>query len=98
MRISWIKTKVQAFVDILNATVESIPVNSENVEVTQTFTYFGRVIHSSTSCGLEVKPRLGQAWIAMNSLEENMWRCRFVQKDQGTSVSLAGPSGLAVFL
>ena len=41
LRVSWMKTKVQAFGDILDATVESIPVNGENVEVTQTFTYLG---------------------------------------------------------
>ena len=39
---------VQAFVDILDATIESIPVNVENVEDKQT--YLGSVIHSSTSC------------------------------------------------
>ena len=36
--------------------------NGENVEVTQTFTYIGNVIHSSTSCELEVNRRLGRAW------------------------------------
>ena len=49
LRVSWIKTKVQAFGDILDATVESIPMSSEYVEVTQTFTYLGSFIHSSTS-------------------------------------------------
>ena len=34
--VFWIKTKVHAFGDILDATVESIPVRGENVEVTQT--------------------------------------------------------------
>ena len=38
LRVSWIKNKVQAFGDILDATVESIPVIAEKVEVTQTFT------------------------------------------------------------
>ena len=33
--VSWIKTKVQAFGDILDATVESISMSGENVEVTQ---------------------------------------------------------------
>ena len=61
LRVSWIKTKVQAFGDTLDATVESIPVNGENVEVTQTFTCLGSVIHSSTSCDLEVNRRLGGA-------------------------------------
>ena len=61
LRVSWIKTKVHAFGDILDATVESIPVNGENVEVTQTFTYLGSVIDSTTSCELEVNRRMGRA-------------------------------------
>ena len=39
LRVSRIKTKFQAFGDILVATVESIAVNVDNDEVTQTFTY-----------------------------------------------------------
>ena len=77
-RVSWIKTKVQAFDDIPDATVESIPVNGGNVEVTQTFTYLGSVIHSSISCELEVNRRLGRAWSALNSLDEGVWRCRYL--------------------
>ena len=38
LRVSWMETKVQAFADILDATIVSIPVSAENVEVTQTFT------------------------------------------------------------
>ena len=61
LQASWIKNKIQAFGDILDATVDSIAVNGENVEVTQTFTYLGSLIHSSTSCELEVNQRLGRA-------------------------------------
>ena len=43
VRVFWIETKVQAFVDILNATHASI-LKRENVELTQTFTYLGGVI------------------------------------------------------
>ena len=52
-RVSGMKIKVQAFGDILGATVESILVNGGNMEVTLTFTYLGSVIHSSTSCELQ---------------------------------------------
>ena len=38
LRVTWIKTKAQAFGDIMDATVESVPVCGENVQVTQTFT------------------------------------------------------------
>ena len=57
-RVSWVKTKVQAFGDILDATIESIPVSGENLAVTPMFTYISSVIHSSTSCELEVNKRL----------------------------------------
>ena len=70
MRVFWTKAKVQAFVDILDATVESILVSCENVEVTQTFTYLGSVIDSSTSCELDVNLRLRRACTAINSLGE----------------------------
>ena len=70
MQVPWIKTKVQAFSDILDATVESIPVNGENVELMQMFTFFGSVIHSYTNCKLEVDRRLGRAWSPMNLLDE----------------------------
>ena len=38
------------------------------------------MIHSSTSCELEVNRRLGRAWSAMNSLDEGVWRCRYLCK------------------
>ena len=60
LRVSLITTKVQAFGDILNRTVESIPVNDENVKVTQMFTYLDSVIHSSMSCELVVNRQQGR--------------------------------------
>ena len=82
-----IKTKVQAFGDILDATNESTHVNGENVEVMQMFTYLGCVIHSSTSCELEVNPRLGRAWSAMNLVDEGVERCRYFCKRTNVQVS-----------
>ena len=54
LRVSWIKTEVQASGDILDVTIPSIPVSSDNLEDTQTFTYLRSVIHSSSSCELAV--------------------------------------------
>ena len=45
LRVPWIKTKVQAFSEILVATTESIPLISENIEIVEKFTYLGSVIH-----------------------------------------------------
>uniref|UniRef100_A0A8C3A210 Reverse transcriptase domain-containing protein n=1 Tax=Cyclopterus lumpus TaxID=8103 RepID=A0A8C3A210_CYCLU len=80
LRISWIKTKVQAFNDVLAAAVESVPVCGENVEVMETFTYLGSVVHVSTACGQEVNQRLGRAWGVMDSLDEGVWRSRHLCK------------------
>ena len=46
LRITWKEIKTQAFVDILEANIESIPVGSKNVKVPETITYLGGVIHS----------------------------------------------------
>ena len=70
LQVSWIKVNVQVFGDIHDTTIESILVSGKNVELTQTFTFLGSVIHSSTTCKLEVNRRLRRAWSAMNSLDE----------------------------
>ena len=41
LQVSWVKTKIQAFNDILDAAVLSVPVYGEGVEVTERFTFIG---------------------------------------------------------
>ena len=60
-RVSWVKTKIQAFNDILDAAILSVPVCCEDVEVTERFTYLGSDIHVSAGCEPEVNRRLGRA-------------------------------------
>ena len=60
--VSSVKTKIQAFNDILDAAILSVPVCGEDVEVTQRFTYLGSNIHVSAGCEPEVNRRLGRAW------------------------------------
>ena len=50
LRVSWVKTKIQAFNDILDAAVLSVPFCGEDVEVTERFTYLGSDIHVSAGC------------------------------------------------
>ena len=45
--VSWVKTKIQAFNDILDAAVLSVPVCGEDVEVMERFTSLGNDIHIS---------------------------------------------------
>ena len=75
--VSWVKTKIQVFNDILGAEILSVPVCGEDVEVTERFTYLGSDIHVSAGCEPEVNRRLGQAWRIMGSLDHGVWRCRY---------------------
>ena len=50
LQFPWVKTKIQAFNDILDAAILSVPVCGEDVEVTERFTYLGSDIHVSAGC------------------------------------------------
>ena len=77
-RFSWVKTKIQAFNEILDAAVLSVPVCGEDVEVTERFTSLGSDIHVSAGCEQEVKRRLGRAWGVMDSLDHGVWCCWYL--------------------
>ena len=70
--VSCIKTKIQAFNDILDAAILSVPVCGEDVEVGERFTYLGSHIHVSAGCESEVNRRLGRAWGVMDSLDHGV--------------------------
>ena len=66
LRVSWVKTKIQAFNDIFDAAILSVPICGEDVEVTERFTYLGSDIHVSAGCEPEVSRLLvgpGESWI-----------------------------------
>ena len=58
--VSWVKTKIQAFDDILDAAILSVPVFGEDVEVTERFTDLGSDIHMSL---LAVSQRSTDIWV-----------------------------------
>ena len=72
--VSWVKTKIQAFNDILDAAILSVPVCGEDVEVTERFTYLGSDIHVSAGCEPEANRRLGRAWGVKDSLDYGVSR------------------------
>ena len=58
--------KIQAFNDILDAAILSVPVCGEDVEVMERFTYLGSDIHVSAGCESEVIDVWvvpGESWI-----------------------------------
>ena len=72
LRVSWIKTKIQAFGDALDVAMESVSVNGERVEIVDSFTYLGSVIHASATCATEVSRCLGLACGVMSSLNKTV--------------------------
>ena len=75
--VSWVKTKIQAFNDSLDAAILSVPVCDEDVDVTKRFTYLGSDIHVSACYEPEVNRRLVRAWGDLDSLDHGVLRCRY---------------------
>ena len=78
LRVSWVKTKIQAFNDILGAAVLSVPVCGEDVEVMERFTSLGSDIYVSAGCEPEVNRHLVRTWGIMDSLDHGVWCCRYL--------------------
>ena len=76
--VSGVKTKIQAFNDILDAAILSVPVCGEDVEVKERFTFLGSDIHVSAGCEPEVNICLGRAWGVMDSLDHGVWHCQYL--------------------
>ena len=57
--VSCVRTKIQAFNNILDAAILSVPVCGEDVEVMERFTYLGSDIHVSAGCQPQVSRCLG---------------------------------------
>ncbi|XP_069974785.1 uncharacterized protein [Penaeus vannamei] len=68
--VSWTKTKVQDFGDLLGEPVQLVCVCNENIEVTESFTYLSSVVQSSGLSDQEVSRRSGLAAGVMNSLDK----------------------------
>ena len=85
--VSWVKTKIQAFNDILDAAVLSVPVCGEDVEVTQRFTFLGSDIHVSAGYEPEIHRHLGRAWGVMVLLDHGVWHCRYLCRRMKVQVS-----------
>ncbi len=54
LEVSWTKTKVQTFGGLLGNTVQSVHACGEEIEVLESFTYLGSVVHNNGGSGQEV--------------------------------------------
>ena len=78
LQVSWVKTKIQAFIDILDAAILSVPVCDEDVEVTERFTYLGCNIPVSAGYEPVVSRRLDRVLGVMVSLDLGKWHCPYL--------------------
>jgi len=78
LRVSSVKTKIQAFNDVLDAAILSVPVCGEDLEVTERFTDLGSDIHVFAGYEPEVNRHLGQAWGVMDSRDHEVWSCQYL--------------------
>ncbi|XP_070000241.1 uncharacterized protein [Penaeus vannamei] len=65
------KTKIQVFGDLLGGPARSAHACGEDIEVRESFTYLGSVVHNSGLSDLEVGRRIGLAAEIMNSLDKS---------------------------
>ena len=76
--VSCVKNKIQAFNDILDAAILSVPVCGEDVEVMERFTHLDSDIYVCAGCEPEFNRHLGRALGVMESLDHGVWRCQYL--------------------
>ncbi len=62
LEVSWTKTKVQEFGGLLDDTVQSVHACGEDIEVLESFTYLGSLVHNNGRSDQEVIRRIGLAY------------------------------------
>ena len=92
LQVSWVKTKIQAFNDILDAAIMSVPVCGVDVEVVERFTSLGSDIHVSAGCEPEVNRFLDWALGVIDSLLCSVALPLPVQEDESPSLQFLGAS------
>ncbi|KAG0724746.1 hypothetical protein GWK47_039977 [Chionoecetes opilio] len=78
LEVSWLKTKVQVFGDLLDETVQSVHACGEDIEILESFTYLGSAVHNDGGSRQEVLRRIDIAHGVMDSLSGSIWRCRYL--------------------
>ncbi|KAG0730425.1 2-hydroxyacylsphingosine 1-beta-galactosyltransferase [Chionoecetes opilio] len=78
LAVSWLKTKVQVFGDLLDEAVQSVHACGEDIEILESFTYLGSAVHNDGGSRQEALRRIGIAHGVMDSLSGSIWRCRYL--------------------
>ncbi|KAG0728970.1 Exportin-6-B [Chionoecetes opilio] len=78
LEVSWLKTKVQVFGDLLDEAVQSVHACGKDIEILESFTYLGSAVHNDGGSRQEVLRRIGIAHGVMDSLSGSIWSCRYL--------------------
>ncbi len=76
LQVSWAKTMVHVFEGFLDETVLSVHACGEDVEISESFTYLGNVVHNNGEFGQEVLRWICLAQDVLDSLSTSIWCCR----------------------
>jgi len=75
LTINWAKTKIQNLGDLDGVNrMHYATVQGNQVEVVESFTYLGSLVHCSGSSEPEIKRRANIVREAMSMLDQNIWR------------------------
>ncbi|XP_069978598.1 uncharacterized protein [Penaeus vannamei] len=75
LEVSWTKTKIQDFGDLLGEPVRSVRACGEDIEVKESFAYLGYIVHNYGLSDQEVSRQIGLAAGVMNSLDKRPVTC-----------------------
>ena len=70
LRVNWMKTKIQHFVQTVDQACDKVICCGNNVDVVEVFPYLGSQITSDGSISKQIDRRLGVAWGVMASLNK----------------------------
>ena len=68
------------FGGLLDETVKSVHVCSEDIEISENFTYLGSVVHNNGGLNHEVVRQTGLGYSIMDSLNISIWCCQYLCK------------------
>ena len=80
LRVSWMKTKIQHFVQAVDQVCSTVACCGEQVQVVNSFPYLGSRVSFDGKSDEEINRRLGLAWGVMSSLGVRVWRSRHLSR------------------
>ena len=78
LQVSWSKTNIQVFGGLLDEKLQSIHACGEDIDILDSFTYLGSVVHDNGGSRQKVLQKTGLAHGVIDLLSTSIWRCRYL--------------------